>query len=110
MLALDLCSYASPFFLPPHQFTNIFGMSREALHTIHGHCPHFSVTYHFYGPTWIFKLRNASANPLPGLPLVGLAVLERKPTCPLVYTSLPADLTVAAGKQNTPQGYDGEEA
>ena len=49
------------------------------------------------------------ADPLPGLPLVGLAVLERKPTRPLIGASLPADLAVAAGKQNAPQGDYGEE-
>ena len=50
----------------------------------------------------LFKLWNELANHLSGLPLVGLAVLEREPTRPLVCARLPANLAVAAGKQNTP--------
>ena len=77
--------------------------------------------YHFFHPTTnvcgllnfavqsLFKLRNVLANPLPGLPLIGLSVLERKPTRPLVCARLPADLAVAARKQNTPQCNECEE-
>lgn len=50
----------------------------------------------------LFKLQDELANHLPSLPLVGLAVLEREPTRPLVRARLPANLAVAASKQNTP--------
>lgn len=51
----------------------------------------------------LFKLQKESANYSPGLPLVGLAVLEREPTRSLVRARLSANLAVATGKQDTPQ-------
>jgi hypothetical protein len=44
------------------------------------------------------------------LPLVRLVVLERESARPLVCTRLPADPTIAAGKQNAPESNGGEES
>jgi hypothetical protein len=46
---------------------------------------------------------------LPSLPLVRLVVLERKATRPLIRASLPANPTIAAGKQNAPESNRSEE-
>lgn len=57
-------------------------------------CPPFTIPA-FHSPH--------SAADLPSLPLIRLGVLEREPTRPLIRTSLPANPTIAASKQNTPQ-------
>jgi hypothetical protein len=46
---------------------------------------------------------------LPALPLLCLSVLEREPTRPLIRTRLPADPTIAAGKQNAPERHRSKE-
>jgi hypothetical protein len=46
---------------------------------------------------------------LPALLLVGLVVLEREPTGPLVRARLPADATVARGEHDAPERDGGKE-
>jgi len=44
------------------------------------------------------------------LPLIGLHILEREPTRPLVGPGLPADTAGAAREQKTPEAHGGQEA
>lgn len=57
-------------------------------------------------PSNRFTLQSVS---LPLLPLIRLCILKGKPTGPLIHARLPANLAIAASKQDAPQRHRAEE-